>query len=347
MRKLVGYLLPVLITVLFLYLAFRGIDLNRSFGLIVHASLIWLAVYLVVFFLSHFARALRWKIMVMAFKPDASVFNLFGATMIGYGVNCVVPRLGELYRGLFLGKWEGLSRSTMLGTIVVERVIDIASFTLAALISVFIYSGNLFQDVPWLEVSLKIGAVSILVMIIALVLLVKYEEKFTKFIIKLIGKVNRKFSEKLSRLLSTLIEGLFGIQGFSNILLFVILTLLIFVFYALNSYVGFYMIGMDKLNAVNFSMAWVFMAITAFSVLIPTPGGTGSYHIISIFVLSKLYNFSYEVSAAYAILSHFIQYVVFIGSTVFLIYIINKRRERKGASKENFLSVFNIKLDEK
>ena len=347
LSKIGGYLFPVIITLLFLYFAFRGIDLKKSFGLIINTSLLWLIVFLIVFYLSHFFRALRWKVMIKSFKSDVSTLNLFGATMVGYGVNCVIPRLGELYRGLFLGKWEGISRTTMIGTVVVERVIDVASFAMAALISVLIYSGNLFNDVPWLKLSLMIGFALIFTMIIVLILLVKFEKAFTAAIVKFVGKINKKFSEKLSEVFSTLIYGFSSIQGLSNILYFILLTIFIFIFYALNSYVGFYMIGMEKLNHIDFSMAWVFMAITAFSVLIPTPGGTGSYHLISIFVLSQLYNFSYEVSAAYAILSHFIQYFVFIGSTVLLIYFINKKRIRSGASKENFLSVFHIKMDQK
>ena len=101
------------------------------------------------------------------------------------------------------------------------------------------------------------------------------------------------------------------------------------------------MLGMEKITDVTFSMAWVFMTISAYGVLIPTPGGTGSYHIISIFVLSQLYSLSYEVSAAYAILTHFIQYVVFILSTIGLVLLINNIRIRKGEKGENFLSVFN------
>ncbi len=101
------------------------------------------------------------------------------------------------------------------------------------------------------------------------------------------------------------------------------------------------MLGMEKITEITFSMAWVFMTISAYGVLIPTPGGTGSYHIISIFVLSQLYSFNYEVSAAYAILTHFIQYVVFIISTILIIVIVNKFRASKGENKENFLSVFN------
>ena len=347
LKKLGGYLLPVVVTLLFLYFAFKGIDLKKSFALIVNTSILWLFVYLIVFFLSHYLRALRWKVMIVSIKKDSSTFNLFGATMVGYGVNCVIPRLGELYRGLFLGKWEGISRSTMLGTIVVERIVDIASFALTALISVQIYSGDLFTDVPWLKLSLMIGFGLILVLIIVLVLLVKFEKKFTSAILRFVGKFSQKFSEKLSEAFSTLIDGLSSLQNISHIIFFMFYTVGIMLLYALNSYVGFYMLGMEKLGHVTFSMAWVFMSISAFSVLIPTPGGTGSYHIISIFVLSQLYSFSYEVSAAYAILSHFIQYVVFIGSTVLLIYIINKIRERKGAKKENFLSVFNINSGDK
>ncbi len=347
LRKLAGYLLPVVITFLFLYLAFRNIDLNQSFSQIANTSIVWLVIYIVVFYLSHYFRALRWKVMIKPVKPDASKLNLFGALMIGYGVNCVIPRLGELYRGLFLGKWENVSRTTMLGTVVVERVIDIASFAIASLISVYLYSGNLYSEITWLKPSLMVGFFIILVLIVFLFLLVKFQKTFTVVILKFTDRVFPKMSAKFSEILSTLIEGLSSIKGASSILSILFYTVLIFVFYALNTYVGFFMLGMEKMGDVNFTMAWVFMAISAYGVLIPTPGGTGSYHIISIFVLSELYSFGVEISAAYAILSHFIQYVVFILSTVFLVYFINKKRGREGASKENFFSVFNSTIGEK
>jgi uncharacterized membrane protein YbhN (UPF0104 family) len=87
-------------------------------------------------------------------------------------------------------------------------------------------------------------------------------------------------------------------------------------------------------------MAWILMTISAFGIIIPTPGGTGSYHAIIILVLTTLFSFSQEISAAYAILTHIISYVSFILSTVFFTYFINKRQVKKGGKKENFLSVF-------
>lgn len=347
LRKLSGYLLPVILTFIFLVLAFRGIDLKQSFNLIIQTSIGWLFIYLVIFYLSHYARAIRWKVMIKSVKPDASSLNLFGAIMVGYGVNCVIPRLGEIYRGLFLGRWEKISRTTMIGTIVVERVIDVASFAAASLLSVYFYSGNLFEEIVWLKPSLMIGFVVMLAVISSIVLIVKFEQSFTSSLLNFIKKLNPNLADKFSEIISTLIEGFSSIKGSKNIFKIIFLTMLIFILYALNTYVGFFMLGMDKMGNVDFKMSWVFMSISAYGTLIPTPGGTGSYHIISIFVLSQLYNFSYEVSAAYAILTHFIQYVVFVISTLALVYIINKIRERKGEKKENFFSVFNINSDYK
>jgi uncharacterized protein (TIRG00374 family) len=281
--------------------------------------------------------------MIKSVKSDTSVFNLFGAVMIGYGVNCVIPRLGEVYRGLFIGRWEGISRTTMFGTVIIERIIDIGSFAFASLISVYIFSGNLFGEVVWLKASLMIGFGLIFFITILIVFMVKYEQKFGFAIVKLLRKFNKKLSEKFSELFSTLVSGLSSIQDGKSIFIITFYTALILFLYALNSYFGFFMLDMQNYGNIDFAMAWVFMTISAYGVIIPTPGGTGSYHIISIFVLTQLYNFEYELGAAYALLTHFLSYVIFIGSTVAIIYFINKVREKKGIKKENFLSVFDYK----
>lgn len=339
--------MPVILTLLFLFLAFKNVDLKESFLLIANTSILWLILYVIVFYLSHYIRALRWKIMVHSVKKDISTFNLFSAVMIGYGVNCVIPRLGEIYRGLFIGRWEGLSRTTMLGTVVIERIIDIGAFAFASLLSVYIFPGNLFGEIVWLKTSLIIGFASIFIISLLIVFMVKYEKKFEPVIVKFLSKFSNKIASKFEELFSTLVDGLSSIQDFRTIFLITIYTGLILLLYALNSFIGFYMLDMQKFGLVTFSMAWVFMTISAYGVIVPTPGGTGSYHIISIFVLTQLYNFDYEISAAYALLTHFISYVIFIGTTVLVIYLVNRFRIKKGSKKENFFTVFDLHSDSK
>lgn len=345
LKKFWGYFLPVVFTFIFLYLAFKGIDLAKSFDIIFQISLIWLLVYVCIFMISHLLRALRWKLMIKPVKRDVSLLNLFGAVMIGYGVNCIIPRLGEVYRGFFLGKWENVSRATMLGTVIVERIIDISAFAFASLLSVYLFPGNLFKEILWLKTSLIIGFALIFLITVFLIFLVRFEAKFNTVIIRIVGKFSKKASETLSEILSTLVSGFSIIESTKAICNIVILTVMILLVYALNAYIGFYMLGMQNSGNVNFLMAWIFMTISAYGVIVPTPGGTGSYHIISILVLTQLYNYDYEVSAAYALLTHFISYVIFIGSTFGVVYIINRLRVKKGENKENFFSVFTIRTE--
>ena len=347
LAKAVGYTFTIFLTIIFLYLAFRGIDLKKSFYIISKSSIVAILLYVLVFFISHYARAVRWKYIISPMKKDVSTFHLFGSVMVGYGVNCVVPRLGELYRGLFLGRWEKISRTTAIGTIVVERIIDMASFAFAALVSVSIFSGNLYSEITWLKTSLVIGFMLISSVTIFLIVLVRYRENFRNGLVRITGKLSTKLSFRLKEIFDTLISGLSSIKGRKNILIIVAGTIVILILYALNTYIGFYVLGMESTGKITFAIAWIVMTISSFSTMVPTPGGVGSYHAISIFVLTQLFKFDNESSAAYAILTHFISYFVFILSTVVIIYFVNRRRMLNGLSRETFLSVFKVTPDEK
>lgn len=342
-KKILSYFFPLALMVLFLYFAFKGVDFNKVLSILQNISISYLLLYTVVWFFSHVIRALRWKVIIQSVKEDTSIINLFGATMVGYGVNCVIPRLGELYRGLFLGKWENISRSAMIGTIVLERVIDLLVLGFSVLISVVIYSGDLYTDIEWLKSTVYLGFFAILLMILFLFLLVKYKSKFYDAILKFIGKFSPKFADGLGRIFHLLTEGFASIKGKKNYLTVFILSFLIMILYALNAYVGFYVLHMNELREVSFSMAWIVMTISAFGVIIPTPGATGSYHLIVISVLVGLYNFSGEISGAFALLTHAITYVLFIAFTFILTMYINKRQESKGLPIANFITVLKQK----
>ena len=347
LKKAAGYLLTVTVTFVFLYLALKNIDLKKSINLISHSSIPAIVLYIFIFFAAHFIRAIRWKFMIDSIKKDVSITHLFGAVMVSYGVSCIIPRLGELYRGLFLGRWENISRSTVIGTIVIERIIDVFAFAFAALISVYIYSGNLYDKVLWLKTSLITGFIFLFIMILFMLFFVRHKGKFNETILHMVCKFSPNLAAKLKNIFKTLITGLSSITGLRNIISILFLTVLMLGLYAANAYVGFYVLGMEKINVITYGMSWVVMTISAFGVMIPTPGGTGSYHLISIFALTQLFAFDYETSAAYAIVTHLISYVLCILSSVFLIYFINLQRKRKGLKSENIFSVFSLKNGEK
>jgi len=342
-KKYLGVFFTVILALLLLYYAFKDVSFNGMMQSLRNISIGWFLLFILFFYLSHYLRAVRWKVMIKDVKKDASIINLFGAVMIGYGVNVAVPRLGELYRGLFLGRWEGISRASMLGSIILERFIDILSFTVGALICIYIYSGNLFEKITWLNSALIIGFVLILIFIIFLFSVILFKERIKGIVLRITGTFSQALTKRVETFFDTLIVGFSSISDIRGYVETFIYSVLILLCYALSTWAGFYSLGMETTGNVNFEMAWIFMIISAFGVIIPTPGGFGSYHALSIVILTSLYGFNKDISAAYALLTHTAQVVLFILSTFFFFAVINNINARKGKKKEDFISVFRVR----
>lgn len=327
LKKIINYSLPLILSGVFLYFAFQGADLDKVLDELSRTSIFWTFIAGITLMLAHYLRAVRWKIILNSVKPDTKMKNLFGALMIGYGVNCVVPRLGEVSRAVLVGKWEGLSRSSMFGTVIVERVIDLIFLGIAVYVSVLIWSSDLFVSFPWLESTLIITSIAMTSIMVLLFLVIKLREKFYGLFIKTIQKFSKKSAEKLSHIFEMLIEGFASLKGTKNYLLTLGLSVLIILLYAAASYFGFFMLGMENLQSVDFRMGWVLMSISSIGVVIPTPGGTGSYHTLTKSALVLLFAFPEEISLAYAIVTHFLSYVLFIVTAVIFYLLLQKKED--------------------
>ena len=332
-------MIPTILMFLFLYLAFSKVDFNQVINIISGLSIEWLLIFLFFFAFSHFLRAVRWKVILKSNNPDASVLNLLGATMIGYGLNSVIPRLGELYRGFFAGKWENISRSSVLGTIIVERVIDILALGFSVLISVLIYSGDLYNEISWLKATVVLGFTGIFAIILILFFLVKFKDKFYSLIVKFVSRFSDKAANRIAYVFEMLIDGFSTVNNTTSLLWVVFYSALIMLNYGLSAQLGFYVLNLQNTFEVNYSVAWIVMTISAFGIVIPTPGGTGTYHFIGITVLVTLFEFSNEAASAYVLLTHTVSMFVFIFSMFLFMGYINYKREKNGLQRENFYSV--------
>jgi glycosyltransferase 2 family protein len=337
-KRALSYTLSLLLTILFLYIAFNNVNLDEVFFYVKEASIFWVIVFLLVGLFSHFLRALRWKYILNSVKSDVSVKNLFGALMVGYGVNCVIPRLGEVSRAVLVGKWEGLSRSALFGTVILERVIDMIFLGLAVLVSIFLWREKLYLNFPWLESTLYVTMGLVAGLVLLLYFIIRFKEHFYGFILRIFSRISEKFAHKLASIFEMLTEGFASLKGVRNYLMVFFLSGGIIVLYAFNAYIGFFTIGMQEIQPVSFDMGWVLMSISAIGIIIPTPGGTGSYHTLAKSTL-MLFGFTEAVSLAYAFLTHIVSYVLFIFSALIIYYVLNRQHE-------SLIKVVETNLDE-
>ncbi|HEU0293058.1 MAG TPA: lysylphosphatidylglycerol synthase transmembrane domain-containing protein [Anaerolineales bacterium] len=114
----------VLISVLFIWLAVRGLKLNEFWEAVKQANYWWLLPGIAVYFVGVWVRAWRWHYLLGPIKkiPTATMFPI---TTIGYMGNNIYPaRAGEVLRAVILKRKEGISVSASLATIIVERIFD-------------------------------------------------------------------------------------------------------------------------------------------------------------------------------------------------------------------------------
>src|SRR5688500_8479512 len=103
----------------------------------------WLIVpALALLLLSHYLRSLRWKILMEPLGYNPSTFNTFAAVMIGYLVNAGVPRLGEVVKCTILSRYEKVRADKLVGTIVLERIVDLVCLVLVFLLTI-IFEGDI------------------------------------------------------------------------------------------------------------------------------------------------------------------------------------------------------------
>lgn len=127
--------IPVLLGIYILWYFWTSFDENQKSEFIdvfSRANYFWVFLALVIGFLSHLSRAIRWKYALKPLGYQPSTYNSYNAIMIGYIANIIVPRMGEASRAGVLKATDDVPFDKAFGSIVAERVIDVICLGIAA-----------------------------------------------------------------------------------------------------------------------------------------------------------------------------------------------------------------------
>ena len=114
----------LVLSALFLYLAFRDVDFEKTGKIIISSNIFFLTLAVFICIFQFFIRAWRWRILLRPVKETRFSGRLL-SVLIGFAANCLLPaRLGEIVRANSLGQAEKISKSSTFGTIVIERLFD-------------------------------------------------------------------------------------------------------------------------------------------------------------------------------------------------------------------------------
>lgn len=246
----------------------------------------WLVMILLAFMVSNISRALRWNQLIepLGYKPK--IFNTFFATMVGYMVNLALPRAGEIAKPATVTQYEKIPLEKLVGTIVVDRAFDVLMLLVVTGLTFLLQFTHLYNflfgegqpsaeclhpiaensssfTIPWLlllQIGIGIGV------LVCIVIAVKWKTLKETAIAK-----------KIITLINSFIDGVKTVLQLKNPLLFFVHTMIIWIMYYLMLYFCFFAYapttGLSPLAAL---LAFTF---GTFGMVIPSPGGMGTYQI--------------------------------------------------------------------
>ena len=272
--------------------------------------------------LSHFIRALRWRLIMepLGYKP--SIMNTFLAVLIGYLVNLAIPRLGEVLKCTLLAKYEKVPAEKIVGTIVAERAFDVISLGIVFLLALTLQfnvikagwqqlqSGGSTATTSNNNLFIILGIIAFLV-IVAVILFFTLRHKFESII------------SPIKKIIKGIWEGVISATKLKKHNLFFFYSFSIWFLYLLATYIGLY--GTEG-TASSFSTAISCLAYASIGMII-TPGGIGAYAFFMAKVL-ELNGIEYTLGLANGTLQWFSQMIIVIvlgGLALIMLPFINKQ----------------------
>ena len=243
--------------------------------------------------ISHYFRALRWKMLMDPLGYQPSTFNVFNAVMIGYMANLAFPRLGEVLKCTLLARYEKTSPDRLVGTIVAERAIDLICLLIVFFLTVIVqmdivgeyalkivqqFSGNTQGNAPIIIFIFLLFAVFIW-------LLAKWIKR----------QQNHKGLQKVSNIMKGIWMGLVSIRYVKNKALFITYSLLIWSLYYLGTRIGFY--AMAEVEHLGLREALSILSFGSVGMIV-TQGGLGAYQYavqetLFLYNIDKVIGFTY------------------------------------------------------
>jgi uncharacterized protein (TIRG00374 family) len=261
---------------------YRDIEFARLQSQLASSNWFWISTSLAVAWAGYWLRGWRWALL---FRQEADQLPVtsnraYHAVMVGYLVNLLIPRAGEVARCTVLTRNNGIPLGQAIGTVLVERSVDLL-FMAGTFFLAFLLESQLFVSLVGQLVDISALTSKLLSQ---LPLLLGGGTLFLLFLY-LLGKKyrNHGFVNKLQLFFRQLLSGVLAIKTLKNPLGFWLSSVAIWIIYFLTMYTVSQGIG----AAANLSGSQVLlvMVMGTIGMIAPVQGGIGTFHALVAYIL--------------------------------------------------------------
>ena len=311
LKSILQYIVIVGVTILLIYLSLRGLEVaegENKWDYLKHtwqsAHKGWLIAMAVLSLISHLLRAERWRLLLVPVGFNATLVHSLLSVMVGYLVNLVIPRGGEISRCYNLYKLDKIPVVESFGTVVIERIVDLLCLLILIAISFAFETQKLLAFMKTLPFEFSGGSkLKVILFVIA-----------AAFSIVIVGYLLLRKSKKLNKIVQRIWksfrDGILSVFKLKNKGVFIFYSALIWFLYFAMSYTV--LKAFPSTSDLHFSAVLSLFAIGAIAMAAPLPGGTGSYHVLVPQGLFFLYQIPLSDAVAFTFIFHGWQTLIFI-----------------------------------
>lgn len=241
----------------------------------------WIALVLLAFVLSNVARTFKWLMLMhpMGYRPR--FINGFLSVLVTYFANLGLPRMGEVVRAGLLSKYEGIPVEKVMGTIVVDRVVDVLCLLLAFGIAMLFEAEKILEFISNNSGGGEGGNNLLLYLGMAGIAGLAVFFIFRKQLMQTV------LFQKIQKMLKGFWEGIVAVGKLERPGLFIFYSLLIWALFFLMTWLGFK--AFPPTAHLGLQAALGVFVFGTLGFVIPVPGGVGTFHFFASQALIVLY----------------------------------------------------------
>ena len=269
------------IAVWIFWFLYRDIAVESLIQQIQSSNWFWIGASIFISFFGYFLRGWRWTLLIKAEEgQQVSPMRAYHATMVGYLVNLMIPRAGEVAKCGVLTRTNGISIGRLLGTVILERSVDLLCL-IGTILLAFVIENKLFLELAGQLVNLEsllmslrsnlpiaLGGLVVVILIIRFVFK-RYSDH------GLINKIQHFFRE--------IGGGLKSIGNLGNPLGFWGSSIILWVIYFLTMYTV--SLGIESTANLSSGEVLLVMVMGSIGMVAPVQGGIGTFHALVAFIL--------------------------------------------------------------
>jgi uncharacterized protein (TIRG00374 family) len=269
--------IAVAVSAVCVWISMKDVRLGEVMSALGHANYLGFVAAMALTIFGFWVRAVRWRSLIVSTRR-LGTGSLFSATMIGFMANNVLPfRLGEFVRPWALARREGMSKTTLLATIVVERAVDMLTLLGILGISLLVHP---FSEATEGGRMVKAGAGLMLVLCFGLtfaVILLESQPALARRVIAgMTAPLPARLRERVASMVGHFLEGLGLFRDLPRLLWVFLLSFAMFGVYALALAISMASLGID----VPWYAGLTMLVITAIGIMVPAaPGYIGTLNL--------------------------------------------------------------------